>query len=238
MLADLKSRLVETYHRRQLTETAQAVREARLTYLSPPKLRNLERYLEQIEVDGIEGDCVEFGVALGGSAILISKLMGPDRSFTGFDLFGTIPPPSARDAEESHARYEVIASGQSAGIGGDRYYGYEDNLHDKVKGHFRAFGLAADGPHVELVKGLFADTVSFDAKKKIAFAHIDCDWYDPVELCLEKTYERLSPGGVVILDDYNDYGGCRVATEAFLQRHGDMQLVDDSYNAVLLRDVS
>lgn len=236
MLAELKTRIVETYHRRQLTETAQAVREARLTYLSPAKLHNLERYLEQIEMDGVEGDCVEYGVALGGSAILIAKLMGPDRSFTGFDLFGTIPPPSPRDAEESHARYEVIASGRSAGIGGDRYYGYEDDLYGKVVKHFKAFGLGVGGPRIDLVKGLFDDTVSFGPEKKIAFAHIDCDWHDPVALCLEKTYARLSPGGVIILDDYNDYGGCRTATTDFLRHHADMRLADDSHNAVLLRN--
>lgn len=235
MLAGLKTRLVETYRRRRLTETAQAVREARLTYLTPAKLHNLERCLERIEAEGVEGDCVEFGVALGGSAILIATLMGPARRFTGFDLFGTIPPPSARDAEESHARYQVIASGQSSGIGGDRYYGYEDDLYGKVEGHFRDFGLAVGGPRIALVKGLFEETVSFDEETKIAFAHIDCDWHDPVALCLEKTYERLSPGGIVILDDYNDYGGCRVATEAFLRRHGDMRLADDSCNAVLVR---
>ena len=237
MLDGLKTRLAETYHRRQLTDAAQAVHEARLTYLSPAKLHNLERYLEQIEEDGVEGDCIEYGVALGGSAILIAKLMGPDRSFTGFDLFGTIPPPSARDTADSHARYEVIASGRSSGIGGDRYYGYEDDLHGKVVRNFRKFGLDANGPHVGLVKGLFDDTVAFAPNKKIAFAHIDCDWHDPVALCLAKTYERLSPGGVIILDDYNDYGGCRTATTDFLRAHADMRLAEDTHNAVLVRDV-
>lgn len=235
MLDGLKTRLNETYRRRQLTETAQAVREARLTYLSPAKLHNLERHLEQIEADGVEGDCVEYGVALGGSAILIATLMGPDRRFTGFDLFGTIPPPSERDAADSHARYEVIASGRSSGIGDDRYYGYEDDLYGKVVRNFRTFGLDAEGPHASLVKGLFAETVAFAPDKKIAFAHIDCDWHDPVALCLAKTYERLSSGGVIILDDYNDYGGCRTATTDFLRDHADMRLTDDTHNAVLLR---
>lgn len=99
-----------THFAHPLTQCSQTCPQARLIFLSPAKLRNLEHYFERIETDGVESDCVEYGVALGGSAILIAKLMGPDRSFTGFDLFGAIPPPTAR--------YEVIASGRSSGIGG------------------------------------------------------------------------------------------------------------------------
>jgi asparagine synthase (glutamine-hydrolysing) len=50
----------------------------------------------------------------------------------------------------------------------------------------------------------------------VAFAHIDCDWYDPVKYCLEALEHRLSPGGEIVLDDYHDYGGCQTATDEFL----------------------
>ena len=40
--------------------------------------------------------------------------------------------------------------------------------------------------------------------------HIDCDWYEPVMLCLERLHPLLSPGGYVIADDYFDWEG-RVA---------------------------
>lgn len=211
------------------------MREARLTYLTPEKLRNIEDALERIEADHVEGDCVEYGVALGGSAILIA-LTAPARRFTGFDLFGTIPPPTEADGDESHERYRIIASGHSTGIGGDRYYGYEADLYEKVKMQFSRFGVPVDGERVALVKGLFEETISFEPEKRIAFAHIDCDWHDAVALCLERTYPRLSRGGIVILDDYNDYGGCRKATAAFLERHKDMRLVETTHNAVLVRD--
>ncbi|HEX7776254.1 MAG TPA: TylF/MycF/NovP-related O-methyltransferase [Parvibaculum sp.] len=235
MIAQLRTRIADGYRLRTLSRVAQKVREQRLTYLTPAKLCTLERCLRRIEANNVEGDCAEFGVALGGSAILISALMGPRRAFSGFDVFDTIPPPSARDAPDSHARYAVIASGQSQGIGGDRYYGYENKLYEKVCRHFSRFGIPVDGRRIRLVKGLFEETVSFPPGQALAFAHIDCDWHDPVALCFAKTYERLSRGGVILLDDYNDYGGCRTATKAFLAAHTDMQLVDDAHNAVLVR---
>lgn len=235
-LAGLPKRLAEKYWRSTLSATARAVQDARLTYLSAAKLHVLECCLARVDTDAIEGDCLEFGVALGGSAILIARRMAPHRRFVGYDVFGTIPPPSARDGRDSHERYRVIASGRSPGIGGDPYYGYQANLYDNVKARFAAFDVAVDDRRVRLVQGLFENTVSFDDGTRIAFAHIDCDWHDPVALCLERTYARLARGGIVVLDDYNDYGGCRAATQAFLGRRRDMRLLDASHSAVLVRD--
>lgn len=53
--------------------------------------------------------------------------------------------------------------------------------------------------------------------------------------CLQAIYPHLSEGGFIILDDYNDYGGCRRATDASLNRHPDMELRSTSGNAVLCR---
>src|SRR3546814_16654874 len=73
------------------------------------------------------------------------------------------------------------------------------------------FGTPVDGARINLVKGLFEETLPSLDIERIAFAHIDCDWYDPVRYCLDETSRRLAPGGIIVIDDYNDYDGCRVA---------------------------
>jgi O-methyltransferase len=234
MLSAVKRLVVDTYQRQHLSEVARRVAEARLTYLGPAKLRNLEACLRRIDADGIPGDCLEFGVALGGSAIITATQMGAERCFVGYDVFGLIPPPTERDDNRAHERYAVIASGRSEGIRGDRYYGYESDLLTKVRYNFAAFGLEIDGQRIRLVPGFFADTLPLGGGP-VAFAHIDCDWYDPVMLCLEHSYHRLSPGGFIILDDYNDYGGCRRATDEFVARHADLRPVDVTRNAVFMK---
>ena len=90
------------------------------------------------------------------------------------------------------------------------------NLYADVIATFERHGLAVDGQQIALVKGLFEDTWPTAGSKSVAFAHIDCDWYDPVKFCLESVAERLSTGGVMMLDDYNDYGGCKTATDEFI----------------------
>jgi asparagine synthase (glutamine-hydrolysing) len=218
-----------------LSRCARGVRDNRLTYLTPAKLRSLEAVLRRIGRDGIMGDFLELGVALGGSAILIASRCPPDYCFHGYDLFGTIPPPGPEDDERSHRRYEEIRSGKSNGIGGDTYYGYLDDLYGRVCRSFAAFGIEVDGGRVVLHKGLFEETLDPADPRPVAFAHIDCDWYDPVRYCLEALSDRLTPGAFIVLDDYNDYGGCRKAVDEYLAGTDRMRLRSVTPHAVLER---
>jgi len=220
---------------RLLSATAKRARAERITYLGPERLRRLERWAKGA-LRAASGDVLEFGVAMGGSAILLAEhAVAHDRRFAGFDIFGMIPPPSSdKDDEKSKERYEVIAAGKSEGIGGDIYYGYQKNLLEEVSGAFDRFGIPVDGDRIQLVKGLFEDTWPLYGAKEIAFAHIDCDWYDPVKYCLESVSQKIGSGGVIVLDDYHDYGGCRAATDEFLAKRQDFEFIDGA-NVVLRR---
>jgi O-methyltransferase len=205
----------------------------KLTYLSPSRLESILDAADTIKTENVEGDFVEFGIALGGSGICLAKSLNKGRRYVGFDLFGTIPPPSEGDGARPHERYTVIASGQSKGIGGETYYGYVANLYEVVRGNFAFFGCPVDDKSVMLVKGLFADTLPKNGKIKIALAHIDCDWFDPVTMCLEFVWPRLANGGFIILDDYNDWDGCTKATDQFLSRIAGFELISQQPHAVI-----
>ncbi len=207
-----------------VSSIARRIKHARLTYLSNEKLARIERALKDVCDSDIPGCVIECGLALGGSAIVIAASMPEGRAFHGYDVFGMIPPPASdKDDEKSKARYETIRSGRSQGIGGDQYYGYIENVYERVLENFARFGQPVDGARVTLHKGLFQDTLILS--DQIAFAHIDCDWYDPVALCLERIVPRLSTGGYVVLDDYNDYGGCRRAVDEFLETHAEVDVI-------------
>jgi hypothetical protein len=139
----------------------------------------------------------------------------PERPLNVYDVFGMIPPPTAEDPSDVHDRYATITEGKSRGIKGDKYYGYEENLYETVKGNLKALGVDPDTQHVSLIKGLLQDTMTIDGP--VAFAHVDVDWYDPVITCLRRVFPNLVVGGSIILDDYHVWGGCRSATDAFLK---------------------
>ena len=214
---------------------ARAVYREKLTYLRAGKMRRLQRAAKSA-LGVAEGCVVEFGLALGGSGIVLAKLaQRADRVFHGFDVFGMIPPPnSAKDDDVSRNRYSIIASGQSKGIGGDLYYGYRDDLYGDVCRAFARHGVPVDGKHVQLHEGLFEATLRDFSNQPIAFAHLDCDWYDPVALCLTAVHARSTIGTTIVLDDYNDYAGCRSATDEFLAAHSEYN-IDRGRNAILTR---
>lgn len=215
--------------KRMLSPTTRRVLNDRLTYLSVRRFRTLERLVKQIKSEDIGGCVVECGIALGGSAIVLTQLSG--RPFRGYDVFGMIPAPSENDPAAVHERYRTIAAGESEGIKGDDYYGYLPDLYERVQATFADYGLPVDGRKIKLIKGLFEDTLSLD--EPVALAHIDSDWHDSVKLCLERLWPQLSPGGFVVLDDYIDYGGCRAAADSFVATRPDASLVQISPNAVI-----
>lgn len=228
------SRLSERVAMARLSPLARGVRAANLTYLSPAKLAALEEALDDVEREDVPGDFLEFGVALGGSAILIASRLGDARAFHGYDVFGMIPPPDGNDDARSHERYAEIKAGRSKGIGGQRYYGYVDDLYARVCDSFRAYGLQPGQDRITLHRGLFEDTLDTADRTPVALAHIDCDWHQPVAFCLAAIRHRLSPGARIVLDDYNDYGGCRRAVDTFLSAYPEIRMVRQSPNAVLL----
>jgi len=217
------------------SQISRAVRREHLTYCSFRKLARLERCVELTLEREVPGAVVEFGVALGGSAIVLTKRCR-DRHFHGFDLFGMIPEPSSeKDDIVSRERYKTIASGQADGIDGATYYGYRTNLFDEVVEAFARHGCPVDGRRVFLHKGLFHETwEKFPADRLISVAHIDCDWYEPVTFCLNAALPRLAKGSMLILDDYEDYGGARAAVDEFLLMHKNRFTVDLGENVVLV----
>ncbi len=204
----------------------QSIRAKRLTYLTEQKLASIVNTCNEIKAANLPGVFLEAGCALGGSSILISKLKTEDRPFWIYDVFGMIPPPTTEDPKEVHERYETIVKGESSGMGGDKYYGYEANLYEIVQSNLKGFGIDIEKESIVLHKGLVQETMNI--KEPVAFAHIDVDWYDPVLTCLEQIFPNLVVGGSIILDDYNDWGGCRKATDAYLANFKGQYKLDDS----------
>jgi len=198
-----------------VAETVGRVRAEHLTFLQPAPLAELARAMMEAELRGLEGMVVECGTARGGSAIVLASAKAPERPMTVYDVFGMIPPPTERDGEDVHRRYETIVEGKAHGMGGDTYYGYRDDLYGEVTESFARLGVPLEPNHVSLVKGLFEDTIAGD--EPVVLAHLDGDWYESTWTCLERLAPRVVPGGRLVIDDYFSWSGCRDAVEDFLR---------------------
>jgi asparagine synthase (glutamine-hydrolysing) len=213
-----------------------SVRDRHLTYLSMAKLEALVRTCQAIEEQQVPGVFIEAGCALGGSAVVIGSSKRAQRRFEIYDVFGMIPSPGEHDPPEVHQRYSDIVQGTAAGLGGERYYGYEADLENIVCRNLQSFGLELEAQSIVLVRGLVQDTLTGTAP--VAFAHLDVDWYEPSLVCIERLYPRLSIGGSIIVDDYHDWGGCRQAIDEYLGRLDGGFVIDDSARSLKITKLS
>ena len=76
--------------------------------------------------------------------------------------------------------------------------------------------------NVELVKGDVCKTLPEYVKKhpelKISFLNIDVDVYEPIKAVLENLYNKVSKGGIIMLDDYaNVFPGANKAVDDFFK---------------------
>ncbi|MDP9219561.1 MAG: TylF/MycF family methyltransferase [Actinomycetota bacterium] len=195
--------------------TVRAVRAEHLTFLTLPALRDLAVAVLDLDRNQTPGLIVEAGTALGGSAIVLATAKAPERRMKVYDVFGLIPEPSERDGADVHDRYQTIKAGEAKGFAGETYYGYRENLYDEVTQSFVRLGVPPAENEVELIQGLFQDTVNVE--EPVALAHLDGDWYDSTMTCLERLTPQLVPGGRIVLDDYEMWSGCRAAVDDYFR---------------------
>lgn len=200
------------------------LREEGLTYLSEPKLGALTALCRQALAPGHpSATIVEAGCALGGSAMLLAHLKEPHQPLEVYDTFDGIPEPSEHDGADVHKRYAQIATGDSKGIDGAVYYGYEPDLLATVRSNFERLGISPADNTVNFVAGDLRETLTSEGDP-IAFAHLDVDWYESTLHALEAVWARLTPTGLIVLDDYGHWSGCRKATTTFLNAEPNARL--------------
>lgn len=187
----------------------------KLTYLNIKPLEDIKNQVLRIERENVQGDVIENGVALGGSAAVLAYYISSNRKCKLYDTFGMIPPPDENDNTDSIERYKEIVSGNSDGIGGDPYSGYQGDLLIKVKKTLKNNLTKDKFDKIEFHKGLYENTLNLS--DPVALAHIDCDWYSSVITCLQNIIPVLSIGGTLIIDDYKYYEGCKKAVDDFFK---------------------
>lgn len=72
---------------------------------------------------------------------------------------------------------------------------------DEVKRNFSRYGLLDE--HVQFLKGWFKDTLPHAPIERLAVLRLDGDLYESTMDALRNLYQKLSPGGFCIVDDYS-----------------------------------
>ena len=165
----------------------------------------------------VPGAIVECGVWRGGSMMAIAEtLLGvgvQEHDLYLFDTFSGMPPPgdldirytgeTAADILEEPAEHDRVLASASL---------------DEVRRN--VLGVGYEPTRLHFVPGRVEDTIPDQAPPVIALLRLDTDWYESTRHELVHLYPRLSPGGVLLIDDYGCWLGARQATDEYIAEHG------------------
>lgn len=176
----------------------------------------LEYLFERVAANGIHGDFVEAGVWRGGmsmyaQALLFYKHGDLERKVWLLDSFAAFP-------EDEHEPVDAI----------NRMFRGTQITADTVIDNFKKMNLYRD--NVKVLPGYFADTLPDMDSKRISILRLDADLYSSTKLCLEVLYSKVSIGGFVVIDDYNNaLLNCKRAVDEFRSLHDITSTIIDVY---------
>ncbi|WP_394846373.1 TylF/MycF family methyltransferase [Pendulispora brunnea] len=169
----------------------------------------LARYELLKKIVDVPGHVLEFGVFNGSNLLFMAKilrLLAPHdlRKLYGFDTFEGLQEFNSKDgiAVEDRGRYRGRRELLERSIA---LHGFEDSI--------------------ELVAGKIEDTLheflKTNAHHLYSFVYLDTDLYQSTQLVLSEVWPRLSPGGIIALDEgYHDrFPGEGIAAQEFLAAH-------------------
>jgi len=173
------------------------------TMIGRRRLDNLQQCVETALREDIPGDLIETGIWRGGACILMRGVLFAhgvtDRIVWAADSFEGVPPPTRpEDAgfDLSRSWLPVLAVPL-----------------EEVQELFRRYGLLDD--RVRFLKGWFRDTLRAAPMQKLAVLRLDGDLYESTMDALEPLYDKVAPGGFVIVDDYASCPPCGRAIDDF-----------------------
>jgi len=151
-------------------------------FMDPGNWHSLDRKYTLVQLLGltldVEGDVAECGVHRGGSAWLMCRAIRPYAKLNHlFDSFEGLSQPLAVDGDHWSAGALRV----------------EEAV---VRENLREFDNVVF--HRGWIPQRFADV----QEKPFAFVHVDVDLYEPTRDSTAFFYPRLSPGAVILFDDY------------------------------------
>mgnify|MGYP006099532177 CR=1 FL=1 len=196
----------------EITKYEQALLDSVSQYTMTTTLRKwaLIQSVKYVLANKIPGDFVESGVWRGGNLMIMKSLLKKNKCLTkkiyAFDTFEGMPQP--------HKKFDFKYDGTDANILYNRKKEWcYASIEDVSK------NIQFD-KNIKLIKGKVEQTLLLkkNIPKKIALLRLDTDFYNSTKIELEELFPRLSKGGILIIDDYGAYTGCKKAVDNYFKK--------------------
>jgi hypothetical protein len=159
------------------------------------------------------GDVCEFGVAQGATSLLLAnEILGTEKKLWLFDSFQGLPKPTERDELID----DIFRLGSM-----EAYEGTMAFPETVVLAKLQLLGFPQ--ARLRIVPGFIEQSISrSELPNRVCLAYVDFDLYQPIATALEFLAKAVTPGGVIIVDDYGFFSsGAKAAVDEFLAKQGN-----------------
>jgi len=203
-------------------------------YSMTPLIRRwtLIKSLHYINKKKVIGDIVECGIWRGGNLFLAKKIQDKyykeiKRKLYGFDTFEGMSEPSNHDGIRINKIYQNFKNNNEP---------WAKASLDDVKNFSKK--LFSDIDEFNFIKGKVEDTLK-DKKNlpdKISLLRLDTDLYESTKIELNILYPLLVEKGILIIDDYGDFPGCRKAVDEYFSDKNVLMISVDKSCRVIVKN--
>jgi hypothetical protein len=159
----------------------------------------------------VPGSIVECGVWKGGSSMVmagaLARLGDTSRDVYLFDTFTGMTEPVSADGDAARLLW---SKNRKADVNLFCYSPLEE-----VQNNMRTTGYPESKLH--FVKGPVEQTLPGTLPDVIAVLRLDTDWFESTYHELTHLYPRLARNGILIVDDYGDWQGARLAVDQYFR---------------------
>jgi O-methyltransferase len=195
------------------------------TMTSPERAFALIQAVKYVVSANVPGSIVECGVWQGGSmmavAYALQALNRGDRDLYLFDTFEGMARPT--DADVAYTGATALPEFETKKTGQDSSEWCRASVEDVRTNLLRT---AYDKDRLKFIKGKVEDTIPDSAPNEISILRLDTDWYESTRHELIHLYPRLAKGGVLIIDDYGYWQGCRKAVDEYFAQQQEPMLLN------------
>eukprot|EP00756_Hemistasia_phaeocysticola_P058861 Hpha_TRINITY_DN3552_c0_g1::TRINITY_DN3552_c0_g1_i1::g.25723::m.25723/K05303/K05303; O-methyltransferase len=168
--------------------------------------------------EDIPGDIVETGTFKGHTTAMMMKALQlrdtRKRKLWAADSFRGLPEESGGWQQKwKGATGTTYGCSEAGACAGQFKVGRE-----LFEGHMEKYGTL-DKERLVILEGWFNETLAKAPIGDISFLRLDGDLYVSTWDALEALYHKVVPGGLVYVDDYGSFPGCRAAIEDFRKKH-------------------
>ncbi|MFB2897718.1 TylF/MycF/NovP-related O-methyltransferase [Aerosakkonemataceae cyanobacterium BLCC-F50] len=184
------------------------------TLLGEARLFSLYSLAKKVCIEDIPGNFVECGSCKGGAAALLAFVIKRyslrPRLLYACDTFEGMPDPTEVD----------IYNGIPANLTGFGVGTLKAPIAENIKSICKLLNVE---DIVVPVKGLFAETLPQYKSEigNIALLHADGDWYESTMDIFNTLYDSVVPNGLIQVDDYGHWDGCKKALHDFERLRGE-----------------